>query len=190
MLKKRADGRDYYLIKFKEPVRTSKVQFGIGRYNGGLRKTTVSEIRFYEYDSIEQDIMNLYEDDLHITLREDVTAETIDALQKRLDTADPVSGEYHPERTALQKELDTARKLLETGGLNGVLYVNPDIAGAKDAGISVGGLNAWQPLGVTAAAGDDLVVYVGGHILKPGIYPASCGILCLKRQCKSENRQK
>lgn len=161
MLKKRADGRDYYLIKFKEPVRTSKVQFGIGRYNGGLRKTTVSEIRFYEYDSIEQDIMNLYEDDLHITLREDVTAETIDALQKRLDTTDPVSGEYHPERTALQKELDTARKLLETGGLNGVLYVNPDIAGAKDAGISVGGLNAWQPLGVTAAAGDDLVVYVG-----------------------------
>lgn len=161
MLKKRANSRDYYLIKFKDPVRTSKVQLGIGRYNGGLRKTTVSELRFYEYDSLEQDIMNLYADDLHITLREDVAKETIDGLQKRLDTTDPVSGEYHPERTALQKELDSAKKLLETGGLNDVVYVNPDISRNKDSGISLGGLNAWQPLGVTAAAGDDIVVYVG-----------------------------
>ena len=168
MLKKRAANRDYYLIKFKDPVRTSKIQFGIGRYNGGLRKTTVSEIRFYEYDSIEQDIMNLYGDDLHITLREDVTKETIDQLQGRLDTTDPVSGEYHPERTALQKELDTARKLLETGGLNGVLHVNPEISRSKDAGISVGGMNGWQPLGVTAAAGDELVVYVGHPGKKEG----------------------
>ena len=30
MLKKRAANRDYYLIKFKDPVRTSKIQFGIG----------------------------------------------------------------------------------------------------------------------------------------------------------------
>ena len=168
MLKKRAANRDYYLIKFKDPVRTSKIQFGIGRYNGGLRKTTVSEIRFYEYDSIEQDIMNLYGDDLHITLREDVTKETIDQLQGRLDTTDPVSGEYHPERTALQKELDPARKLLETGGLNGVLHVNPEISRSKDAGISVGGMNGWQPLGVTAAAGDELVVYVGHPGKKEG----------------------
>lgn len=168
MLKKRANNRDYYLIKFKEPLRTSKVQLGIGRYNGGLRKVTVSELRFYEYDSLEQDIMNLYGDDLHITLREDVTKEAIDELQARLDTTDPVSGEYHPERTALQKELDAARKLLETGGLNGVLNVNPMIAPGKDAGIATGGLNAWQPLGVTAAADEELVVYVGHSGMKEG----------------------
>ncbi len=168
MLKKRANSRDYYLIKFKNPVRTSKIQLGIGRYNGGLRKVTVSELRFYEYDSLEQDIMNLYEDDLHITLREDVTEETIDELQKRLDTTDTVSGEYHPERTSLQKELDAAKKLLETGGLNGVFYVNPDINRSKDSGIALGGLNAWQPLGVTAAAGDDIVVYVGHPGMKEG----------------------
>ncbi len=168
LVKKRSNNRDYYLLKFKEPVRTSKIQLGIGRYNGGLRKVTISEIRFYEYDSIEQDIMNLYGDDLHISLRENVTANTIEELQKRLDTKDPVSSEYHPEREALQKELDTAKELLETGGLGGVLQVNPDITSKKDAGISVGGLNAWQPLGVTAAADDKIVVYVGHSGKKEG----------------------
>ncbi len=168
LVKKRSNNRDYYLLKFKEPVRTSKIQLGIGRYNGGLRKVTISEIRFYEYDSIEQDIMNLYGDDLHISLRGNVTAKTIEELQKRLDTKDPVSGEYHPERDALQKELDAAKKLLETGGLGGVLQVNPDITPQKDTGISVGGLNAWQPLGVTAAADDKLVVYVGHPDKKEG----------------------
>lgn len=161
LLRKRSNNRDYYLLKFKEPVRTSKIQLGIGRYNGGLRKITVSEMRFYEYDSLEQDIMNLYGDDLHIFLREDVTLETIEELEKRLDTIDPVSGEYHPERDALKKELETAKKLLETGGLSGVLQVNPNITPEKDKGIAVGGLNSWQPLGVTAAAGEELVVYVG-----------------------------
>ncbi len=167
-LKKRSNNRDYYLIKFKDPIRTSKVQLGIGRYNAGLRKVTISEIRFYEYDTIEQDIMNLYTDDLHIFLREDVTIDTIQELNNRLDTKDPVSGEYHPERDTLLKELDTARKLLETGGLGGVLQVNPSITREKDKSISVGGLNSWQPLGVTAAAGDKLVVYVGGQGMKEG----------------------
>lgn len=168
LLKKRSNNRNYYILKFQDPVRTSKVQLGMGRYNGGLRKVTVSEIRFYEYDSIEREIMELYGDDLHIFLREDVTAETIDELERRLDTKDPVSGEYHPLRETLKKELETARELLETGGLGGVLEVNPSITAKKDEGISVGGLNAWQPLGVTAAAGDELVVYVGHPGKKEG----------------------
>lgn len=161
-----SNGRKIYLIKFKEPVETSKLQFGIGRYGSSPRLITVSEVRLYEYDSLEKDILDLYADDLHITLREEVTEETLDALQKRLDTQD--RGEYHPEKTMLQKELDTARKLLETQGLGGILHVNPEITSKKDSGIQVGGLNAWQPLGVAAAPGDDLVVYVGNSKLKEG----------------------
>ena len=138
---KKVNGRNYYLIKFNEAVKASKLQLGMGRYNGGLRKVTVSEIRLYEYDSLEQDILSLYRDDLHITLQKDVTEQTIQELQKRLDTKDPVSGEYHPEKEILQKELDAAKQLLETGSLGGVLTVNPDITRKKDSGISVGGLN-------------------------------------------------
>lgn len=161
---RKSGNRSYYLIKLKEPVVTSKIQFGVGRYNAGIRKITISEVRFYEYDSLEQDIMNLYEDSLHIILKKEVTAQTIQELQNRLDTVDPVSKEYHPEKEALQKELDMAKQLLETGGLGGVLQVNPMISAANDSQISVGGMNAWQPLGVAAAAGEEIVVYVG----KPG----------------------
>ncbi len=184
ILQKTSGSRKYYMIKFKEPVKTAKLQIGVGRYNGGLRKVTISEIRLYGYDSIEQDILNLYSDDLHISLKDDVTEKTIQELQNRLDTKDSVSGEYHPERELLQKELDTAKKLLETGGLGGVLQVNPNITPKKDSQISVGGLNAWQPLGVTAAAGEELIVYVGNTGMKDG---ASTNLQLVFTQYHSES---
>lgn len=167
IVQRRCDnGRRFYLIKFKNPVETSKLQFGIGRYGSSPRLITVSEVRIYEYDSLEQDILGLYADSLHMVLREDVTEEALEELQKRLDTQD--HGEYHPEKEILQKELDAARKLLETQGLGDILQVNPLISANKDKGISVGGLNAWQPLGVAAAPGDDLVIYVGRSGMKEG----------------------
>lgn len=184
ILQKTSGSRKYYMIKFKEPLKTAKLQIGVGRYNGGLRKVTISEIRLYEYDSIEQDILNLYSDDLHISLKDGVTEKTIQELQNRLDTKDSVSGEYHPERELLQTELDTAKKLLETGGLGGVLQVNPNITPKKDSEISVGGLNAWQPLGVTAAAGEELIVYVGNPGMKDG---ASTSLQLVFTQYHSES---
>lgn len=168
-ISQRSDGkRQYYMIKFQEPIHASKIQLGVGRYNPAIWNVSISEIRFYEYDSLEADINQLYSDDLHISLREDVTEKTLQELQDRLDTKDPVSGEYHPDRTALQKELDAAKKLLAEGSLGGVVQIDPNIAAARDSGISVGGLNGWQPLGVSAAAEEDLVVYVGKKGAKEG----------------------
>lgn len=158
------NNRWYYLIKLKEAVETNKLMFGIGRYGSSPRLVTVSEVRIHEYDSLEQDILNLYTDNLYLTLREDVTEDTLNELQKRLDTQD--QGDYHPERATLQKELDAARKLLNTEGLGDVLKVNPRITSYND--VAVGGRNGWQPLGVAAAPGDDLVVYVGRSGMKEG----------------------
>lgn len=167
IVRRRSNNRNWYLIKFKEPLKTSKLQLGIG-HQYGYYKVAISEIRFHEYDSLEQDILGLYADDLYITLRDGVDQKTIDALQARLDTPDPASGEYHPEREALQEELDAAKALLNTKGLGNVIQVNADVTAWKDQGISVGGLMARQPLGVTAAAGDRLVVYVGNPGMKSG----------------------
>lgn len=158
------NNRWYYLIKFKEAVETNKLMFGIGRYGSSPRLVTVSEVRIHEYDSLEQDILNLYTDNLYLTLREDVTEATLDELQERLDTQN--QGDYHPEKEMLQKELDAARKLLNTEGLGNVLKVNPRITSHND--VAVGGRNGWQPLGVAAAPGDDLVVYVGRSGMKEG----------------------
>lgn len=165
---RRSGDRKYYLIKVKEPIRTSRLQIGIGhRY--GYYKVAISEIRLHEYDSLEKDILALYADDLYITLKDGVNEAAIRELQTRLDTPDPVSGEYHPERDALQKELDAAKALLATEGLGKVIQVNPDITSQKDNGIALGGLMSRQPLGVTAAAEEQIVVYVGNPGMKSGV---------------------
>ena len=98
---------------------------------------------------------------MHTTLREDVTAATIETLQKRVDEKDEATGEYHPERELLQRELDTAKEILNNTSLNEVIAIHPEITAVKDGHLGFGGLNAWQPLGVTAYADEEIVVYVG-----------------------------
>ena len=156
------NGRKYALAKLAEPVTTGKVKVATGRA-WWAPNVVIAEMRFHAYDSLEADIMALYADDLHLELKDSVTVEGIDALQRRLDAPDEVSGEFHPYRTALQTELDSARKLLATEGLEGTVRVHNAISAKRDSSrsLGIGGLNAWQPLGAVAAAGDEIVVYAG-----------------------------
>lgn len=162
-----SENRKYYLVKFQEPIVTSRIKVGVGQYSG-RQKVTIAEIRFHKYDSLEHDILGLYADDLFITLKEGVTEDTIRELEERLETPDPVCGELHPDYVALKKELETARTLLETEGLGGVIPIDPTIAAGRNKGIAVGGVTTIQPLGVTAAAGEKIVVYVGNPGMKTG----------------------
>ena len=167
VLKKRDEnGRSYYMIKLAEPVTAQKLRLGFTR-SGNYRNIVIAEVNFYHYDSLEDDILALYADDLHTCLKDSVTQKDIDALQKRLDTQDEKSGEYHPEKEMLQKELDNARGLLDST-LGETLEISPLITAAKDGHLGFGGLNGWQPLGVTAYEGEQLVIYVGHNTLKTG----------------------
>lgn len=157
--------RIYYLISLPEPVTAKKIQFGLARYSAS-GTITVSEVYFYHYDSLEDDIDALYKDDVHIELKEDVTQETIDELRKRINTKDEVSGEYHPDKAKLEKELAAAEELLKANTME-VVRIHNSIT-TNDYNRGFGGLNAWQPLGVTAAAGEDLTVYVGSNRLSTG----------------------
>ncbi len=161
-----ANGRKYYMIKLAQPIKANKVRLGFTRGNN-YHNIIISEVNFYYYDSLEDDILALYADDLHTTLKSDVTAETIDGLQKRLDTKDEKSGEYHPEREMLQRELDNARGLLNSD-FQDVVEISAKISASKDGHLGFGGLNGWQPLGVTAYEGEQIVVYVGHNQLKAG----------------------
>lgn len=162
-ISKRSDGasRSYYLIKIAGGVTTDYLRVCVG-YSYNNSPVSIAELRFHTYDSLEDDILALYADDLHVTLAPGVEEETIAALQTRLDTPDQASGEYHPDREALQRELDNARGLLETG-LSDAVQVHAGITAAKDNHLGFTGLNAWQPLGVSAYAGEELVLYVGGN---------------------------
>jgi hypothetical protein len=161
-----SDNRPYYLIKLSEPIKAKKLQFGLARAvaSGTI---TVSEVYFYHYDSIERDIMALYEDDLHTVLRSDVDQSVIDALRKRINTQDPESKEYHPDKDYLERELKTAEDILNSKQLTETVGIYNTIT-TRDVGRGFGGLNAWQPLGVTAAAGEEITVYVGHNTKKTG----------------------
>lgn len=167
LLRKTAkNARAYYLIKLAEPITSKRIRIGVSTSNN-VRNIGIAEVRIYEYDSLERDIQDLYADDLHLELKDTVSVENFDQLQERLNTKD--HEEYHPDREILQKELDAARKLFEEQqNLKDTIQVHPEITKAKDSHLSFSGLNAWQPLGISAAAGEELVVYVGNPAMTTG----------------------
>lgn len=157
--------RAYYIIRLPEAVTAKKIQFGVSRVvaSGTI---TFSEVYFYHYDSLEDDIMALYEDDLHTVLRSDVTQAVIDELRRRINTVDEVSKEYHPDREKLERELKTAEDILNSKLSDSVEIHNSITTGDVNRGF--GGLNAWQPLGVTACAGEEITIYVGHNSKRTG----------------------
>lgn len=161
-----AQGRKYYTIKLSKPITSNKIRLGVNT-NGYARNISISEVRFYHYDTLEADIQALFADDLHLTLVDTVNQDVLDQLQTRLNTQD--HGEYHPDRDVLQMDLDVAKALYEDrAGLDDIITVNTNITNKNDSASMVGGLNAWQPLGVTAAAKEKIIIYVGNPNMKTG----------------------
>ena len=140
--------------------------FRICLRNFNARSVNVAEVAFYEYDSLEKEVMELYADDLHTEVKESVTKEMLDSLQERLDTKK--NEEYHLDKENIQKELDTAKAIFEEKNLKETVEINTNITAAKDGKLGFGGLNPWQPLGVSAGAGETVVVYVGSNKGKSG----------------------
>ncbi len=161
------NGRAYYEITLSKPIETDKIQFGFQVSYYGTHRIQVAEIRLYEYDSLADDIRALYTDDLYIALRENVAETDFAELQERIDTK--INGDYHPEREALQIELDMAKQLYEEQKMmDDILTINTDINASSDSALKLSGLNAWQPLGVTAMGGEQILIYVGAENQKQG----------------------
>ena len=71
-------------LKLSEPITTKQIQPNISVYPGsGSGKVNISEIKLYEYDSLEKDVDNLFADDLKLSLNSDVTREKVEELVKR-----------------------------------------------------------------------------------------------------------
>ncbi len=162
-------GKRYFWIRLSKPITAKKIKIGLGRYlaTEAYSLITVSEVNFYHYDQLEDDIEALYEDGLHTVLKKEVTLETINGLRTRLNTKDPASGEYHPDKALLEKDLQMAEDILNAKDLTAPVSIHKSIT-TSDKGRGFTGLNAWQPLGVTAAAGEKLNVYVGHETMNAG----------------------
>lgn len=163
-----AENRIYYVIKLPYAVNANKIQIGLARYlaGGAYNLITVSEAYFYHYDDLRDEIMALYVDDLHTVLKDSVTQANIDALREKVNTPDEF-GEENPNKDALLRELETAEKILNDEAISSAVEIHNGIT-TKDTGRGFSGLNAWQPLGVTAAPGDKITVYVGHNTMRTG----------------------
>lgn len=161
-----SNGKKYYEVKLDEAVTTNKIQvnFALGSaYRDGT--ISISEMKFYNYDSLEDDVRNLFADDLLVELRKGVTQTNIDDLVKRANEADPKSGEYHPYKQVILDELTLAQNIFnDQNTATDVMTVNQHIS---NSGNNLGMANDNQALGLSAKAGDEIVVYVGtkGNVL-------------------------
>ena len=88
--------------------------------------------------------------------------DTINALRARADEVDEISGETTPKRDLILKELDTAEQILKDGTVQKVISIDTSVSKKYDSHITFSsGLNAWQPLGTAALAGEKVIIYVG-----------------------------
>lgn len=161
-----SNGKKYYEVKLDEPITTNKIQVNFAlamAYGDGT--VSISEMKFYNYDSLEDDVRALFKDDLLVELNEGSTKEKIEELRERANTIDSVSGEYHPYKDVILKEIDYAEQLLnDQQSATDVITVNQNIT---NSGNNLGMANDSQALGLSAKAGDEIAVYVGtkGNVL-------------------------
>lgn len=161
-----SNGKKYFTLKFDEPVSAKKIQVEPAIYPGH-GALSIAELKFHKADNIEQDTKNLYKDEFRVELREGVTQEEIDNIRKRVNTMDPVSKEYNPDRTNILKDLDVAESLLNGANLsNEITTLDPAIK-SNSGSNALKMANDWQSLGAVARPGKDgnqskkIVVYVG-----------------------------
>lgn len=130
---------------------------------------SISELHFYHYDSLEDEVNGLYTDAMHLALAEDVTDQLLDSLETRANAPDPVSGENHPKQGALLAEIQNARELLHDVGVSDVLTVDQQINASGTGYLNFSyTLNTFQPLGIVAREGETICVYVGQEGKKNG----------------------
>ena len=161
---KTSNGQQYHEMKLETPINAKKIKVETG--GGGWQ--TISELMFYEYDSIEDDIKDLYVDPLRLKLKDDVTQEKINTLVDRVNTKDAGSNEYHPDRDTLLKELENAQKLFDDKDVS--VNIKPLDASIRtdNVGPSLGMENSYQALGavarpnaINAEKKKKIVVYMG-----------------------------
>lgn len=162
-----SNGKKYYTFKFNEPISANKISVVPVGYGGYIM--SMAEIKFHESDDIEKDLKDIYKDEFRLELKDNVTQETIDDLRKRVNTMDPVSKEYNPDRTSILKELDDAELLLEGADLSDTITTLDPKIRVNSGATALGMVNDWQSLGAVARPGKDgeqkkkIVAYVGSN---------------------------
>lgn len=151
-----AKDNEYFIVKFpKTMVQSLAVE---GSQWAGAGNISLSEIAFYQYDGLADDISALFANDSHTALVQDVDAEKITVLRERASRTDA----YYVDRAVLLDELDNAQQLLD--GKADELLICSDFTSRSGAADSIYGqsASALQPLGLSAQSNQNISIYVEG----------------------------
>ena len=152
-------GRKYYVLKLEDPINARAIAFGLTSANN-VRDIRIDEVKFYKYDSLVDDVANLFEDDLRLVLKEEVNQDKINELRQRADVMD--HGEYSPYRDSVLADLDYAEKILNDEAIDDVITLNPNISNSYNGHVKFAmTISDYQPLGIVARPGEKLNVYIG-----------------------------
>lgn len=156
---KSANGVSYAQLKLKEPIKATRISVKVDAPSWANYVSSISELKFYEYDSLEDDVDALFKDNLMIELNEWVTEDIINNLENRANTKDPIADEYHPNRENILKNIQRAKDLIEDSNIKDkILTLDPMI---RNQGNTIGQGNNWQALGVAVKQGDKVNIYIG-----------------------------
>ncbi len=155
--------RQYYVLKLADPIVASAVQFGLTELNNN-RLMQISDVKFYNYDSLVDDTASLFEDDLRLELDKSLTKEElkekIEELRQRANTMD--NGEYSPYRDSVLADLNYATQILNDEKIDDIIELNPNISNQYNNNLGFAmKISDYQPLGIVARPGETLTVYVG-----------------------------
>lgn len=134
-----------------------QIEVGIDRE--AYLPASASEIFFYEYYPLAEEIEALFANKSFTKLNDTVTKEQIDNLRTVVDN----SGGYFINKSILINELDMAQALFnnDESKLGSVVKVRTDMPTANMGSLGFSfSLNNFQPLGVVAEAGNEIVLYV------------------------------
>lgn len=167
--KKDKNGNTYQELIFDAPEKVKKIRIGLAHGSSSRKRITISEVAFYHYDSLANDIEALFTDGTHIALRDDVDAAKVNELKARAVAVDEESGEIHPDSESLLLSLKEAEELLKGQMDRDIIAVNNRVTVKADGHLDMAfPLSDLQPLGVTVQKNEALNVYVGAEGKKQG----------------------
>ena len=151
-----AKDNEYFIVKFPKTTVTSIAVEG--KQWDGAGNITLSEIAFYQYDGLADDISALFANDSHTALAGGVDADRISALREKASNGDA----YYVDRAVLLDELDNAQQLLD-GKQDELLIRDGFISRSASADSQYGqSASALQPLGISALSNRYITLYVEG----------------------------
>ena len=146
------NGKTYMVFEFPK-TKVKKIGVRGRMADGGPALHSASEIAFYDYDSVDDEIKALFADDAFTTLAKGVTQEDINAIRAKIDDENA----YYVDSAILNDELNLAEALLtnDTSKLGIIKNNFVSIDASKD----VKRINDWSPLGLVGFAGKKVVIY-------------------------------